>query len=189
MSGRGSLEDACRRRTAAHCRCGRSLTRPLTISTLNADVYNAACRSDRRSAADLPMRAQIFLIALLVWGPIGSVICEASCLQSSLAGHEAAVALPAAPVAGAHPCHGSGDPIPASGPTDSGSSHSTCGCAGSDRALTAALPSIAQGSILLASAPPVEVPASQTAASVTFFGDPPGRPSSPYRHQNPPLLI
>ena len=135
------------------------------------------------------MRARIFLIALLVWGPIGSVVCEASCLRSSLAGHETTVALPAAPVTGTPPCHGGVDPIPVSEPTDSGSSHSACGCAGSDRALKVALPSVAQGSILLASAPLVEAPASQSAASTTLFADPPGRPFSPYRHQNPPLLI
>jgi hypothetical protein len=135
------------------------------------------------------MRAQILLIALLVWGPVGSAICEATCQQSSAAAQVAAAELPAAPVSGASHCHGGGSPVPASAPHGSDSSDSACACVDYDRATAITLFAPGQGTVAFAPAALLEIRGVQIARSATLRIDPPGQAISPYLVQNPPLLI
>jgi hypothetical protein len=135
------------------------------------------------------MRAQILLIALLAWGPVGSAICEASCAQSSASAHAAADGFSNAPVTGASHCHGAGSSAPASMPQGSDGSDAVCLCADFDRAAAVILPARAQGSAVFAAVVPVEVRRPRTAPRVVLPVDPPGHLTSPYLLQNPPLLI
>jgi hypothetical protein len=135
------------------------------------------------------MRAQILLIALLAWGPVGSAICEASCAQSSASAYGAAEELPNAPVTGASHCHGGDGSAPAAMPQGSDGSDAVCLCADFDRAAAVTLPARAQGSAVFAAVAPVEVRSPRTAPRAILPVDPPGHPISPYLYQNPPLLI
>lgn len=135
------------------------------------------------------MRTQILLIALLAWGPVGSAICEASCAQPSAFAHVGGEVLPNAPGTGASPCHGGGGPAPGSVPQESDGSDAVCCCAEFERAAAAEIPSRGQDTIDLVSAAPVEIRGPRTAPRAILLVDPPGYPLSPYRVQNPPLLI
>ena len=150
-------------------------------------LLHAAASARMRAVG--PMRAQILLIALLAWGPVGSAICEASCAQSSLSALVAGEELPDASGTGASPCHGGGSPAPGSMPQESDGSDAVCFCAEFDRAATATMPARGQGSVALVSAAMVEVPSLGTIQRAILLADPPWDSISPYRFQNPPLLI
>jgi hypothetical protein len=135
------------------------------------------------------MRTQIFLIALLAWTPVGSVICESSCAQSSLSALVAVEEVPDAPGTGASPCHGGGSPAPGSMPQESDDSNAVCLCGEFDRAGTATAPARGQGSVALLSAATVEVPGLRTTQGTVLLAGPPGHFIPPYGFRNPPLLI
>jgi hypothetical protein len=130
------------------------------------------------------MRTQILLIALLVWGPVGSAVCEASCAQASAAAYA-----DAEEPANVPPCHGGGSPAPGSTPQESDCSGAICSCADYERASMAAMPPRAPGFVDFAALLPVEIHSPRTARSAIPLADPPERPLSPYLYQNPPLLI
>lgn len=127
------------------------------------------------------MRAQVLLIALLVWGPVGSVVCKASCAQASISAHAEAEK-----PANGHPCHGR---APGSTQQESDSPGAICSCATFERAAAAAMPSRAPGFVAFAAVLPEAMHGSRTACGAVLPAEPPGRPFSPYLYQNPPLLI
>ena len=129
------------------------------------------------------MRAQILLIALLVWGPVGSAVCKASCARASAPAHADAgtSALP--------PCHGGGSPASSPAPHGSDCPGGICSCADYERAAMAAMPPRAPGFVDLAAAMPAEIPGPRTAQGPIALGNPRERPVSPYLYLNPPLLI
>lgn len=130
------------------------------------------------------MRAQILLIAMLVWGPVGSALCEARCARASGSAY-AEAEMPANPP----PCHASGGPAHGSRAPKSGCSGAICSCAAFERAAVAAMPPRAPGFVAFAAVMPTAVPGLQPVRGAILRLDPPERPSSPYLHRNPPLLI
>jgi len=134
------------------------------------------------------MRAQILLIALLVWGPVGSALCRASCDHTSAAVQLAAEQPSSTPASGASHCHG-GEPDPASSSQDSDGSDSVCSCADFDRTRTLVPPAPRQDSVAFAPAALLGLRGVQIARSDAPRVRTPGQASSPYLFQNPPLLI
>jgi hypothetical protein len=142
------------------------------------------------------MTARLLLVALLLWGTTGAVVCRAYCAHvAEFAGVAQAQAREhPAPVAA--PCHGHGEPSLASPasrpqPQDSGGSGDTGCCpdlwftAGAEASWTVAHdPAFFAQGTLLAIASALESGRRTLADAL-----PPEPLCSPFRTQNPPLLI
>jgi hypothetical protein len=139
------------------------------------------------------MKLRLLLVALLLWGTTEAAVCRAYCAHvAEFAGVAETQALEH-PAPGAMPCHGHGEPSPAprSQPQDSDGSDDTGCCpdlwftAGAEVSWTAAqAPAFFAQGTLLAIASAVESGRRVLAPVV-----PPEPLRSPFRTQNPPLLI
>jgi len=139
------------------------------------------------------MAARLLLVALLLWGTTGAAVCRAYCAHvAEFAGFAAAQARER-PAPGAAPCHGHAEPSPASRsqPQDSDGSDDTGCCpdlwftASAEASWAAAqAPAFFEQGTLLAVASAPESGRRALAAAL-----PPEPLRSPFRSQNPPLLI
>ena len=138
------------------------------------------------------MAARLLLVALLLWGTTGAAVCRAYCAHVAEFASFAEAPAFEHPAPGAAPCHGHGEPSPASRsqPQDSDGADDTGCCpdlwftAGAEVSWTAAQAPLfsAQGTFLaLASMP-------ESGRRMLAAALPPEPLRSPFRTNNPPLL-
>ena len=139
------------------------------------------------------MTLRLLLVTLLLWGTTGAAVCRAHCAHVAELAGVAEAQTREHPAPGAAPCHGQGEPSPAphSQPQDSDGSNDTGCCpalwftAGAKASWAAAqAPAFLAQGTLLATGSALESGRRLLAATL-----PPGHLRSPFRTQNPPLLI
>ena len=139
------------------------------------------------------MTVRVLLAALLLCGTTGSVVCRAYCAHAAEFAGVFVAQEREHPVPGAAACHGHAEPSPGSrsqpqdsdGPADTGCCPDLWLTVGYEASWTAAqAPAFSSQGTLPAVAFTVESSRRGLAAEV-----PPGTLRSPFRTQNPPLLI